>query len=153
MSFQIQLGQISAPRNKINKSPSFSYTTGGTLRAECDLINPVILIKCNSTDSLKSYAQFNYMYIADFKRYYYISFKSVREGIAEIHGHVDVLYTYKDQILNNTGLVLRTATKSQITKMLDDGCFKTYSDDHIVTQKFTGDTFTNGTFILAVAGS
>lgn len=150
MSFKLQLGKINAPRNKVNKNPSFEYTTSGTLRSECDLINPVILVKCNS---LENFAQFNYMYIADFKRYYYVSFRSVREGIAEIHGHVDVLFTYKDQILNNTGLVLRTATKSQITKMLDDGCFKTYSDDHIVTQKFTGDTFTSGTFVLAVAGS
>lgn len=152
MSLQIQLGQTSVPRNALNKNPSFSYTTGGMLREACDLLNPVIEIKNNSTDSLKSYAHFNYMYIPDFARYYYIEWKSIRSGISEIHGHVDVLYTYRSAILANTGLVLRSATKSQITKMLDDGCFKTYSDDHIVTQKFTGDTFTSGTFVLAVAG-
>lgn len=148
----IQIGQTTQPRNALNKSPSFTYTISGSLRDGCDMINPIITIKAD-TGAFASYAQFNYMYIGDFKRYYYITFKAVRTGIAEVHGHVDVLYTYRDQILNNSGLVLRASTKSQITKMLDDGCFKTYSDDHIVAQKFTGDTFTNGTFILAVAGS
>lgn len=152
MSLEIQFGRTSAPRNALNKNPNFTYTTTGTLRGKCDILNPVIEIK-SGTEPLKSYVQFNYMYIKDFLRYYYIEWSTIREGIAQVTGHVDPLYTYRGAILANTGLVLRTATKSQITKMLDDGCFKTYSDDHIVTQKFTGDTFTNGTFILAVAGS
>lgn len=153
MSFTVQIGKVKEPRNYMNKSFSSTYELECTFKAESSLINPVILVKASNVNS---YGRANYMYIKEFGRYYYINdIRSVRNDILEIHGHVDVLYTYKDRILKNSALVLRVAGQKgkNVHKLLDDGCFKVYNDDHIVTETFTGEQFTSGTFILAVAGS
>lgn len=66
----------------------------GTLRDSCDFLAPVIDIATNPTGM-------NYMYIAAFERYYFISsIESVRNGLWRIYGHVDVLKTYEPWIRN-----------------------------------------------------
>lgn len=65
----------------------------GTLREECDVENPVIMIE----HSGMIFA--NYCYIADFGRYYYIENQTiVRNNLVRITLKVDVLYSYKEQI-------------------------------------------------------
>lgn len=153
MSFEIKIGKVKEPRNYMSKTFDSAYELTGTLKAETSILDPIILVKA---DNVNSYARCNYMYIAEFSRYYYINdVRSVRNDIIEIRAHVDVLYTYKDRILENNALVLRVAGKkgANVHKLLDDGCFKVYNDDHIVTETFTGEQFTSGTFILAVVGS
>lgn len=154
MSFAIKIGNTSDPRNKVNKTFNSVFELEGTLKDSCDILNPTIQLRIDPDISLyiPELTSCNYMFIHNFSnRYYYITdFKTLRNGLAEITGHVDVLKTYASEILSNTGLILRS--QSNYTKMLDDGCFKVYSNDHVVTQKFTGDQFTSGSFILAVAG-
>lgn len=154
MSFVVKVGKCIDPRNKINKTFNTTFELEGTLKDQCDLLNPTIQIRLVADESLylPNLAKCNYMYIENFGgRYYYITdFKTIRNSMAEITGHVDVLKTYSSEILANTGLILRS--QSNYNKLLEDDCFKTFSNDHVVALKFTGDQFTAGTFVLAVSG-
>lgn len=75
----------------------------GELRDECDILNPVLTIEGLNPDNM-----FNYCYISDFKRYYFITESSVvRTGLMEFTLHVDVLQSWATQILEQSGVILR----------------------------------------------
>lgn len=144
------------PRNKIDKKFSAEYNLEGTLREVCDVSNPSIDIRIGDSVSIKipTLTKCNYMYIPNFNRYYYITnIRIIRNTIANITGHVDVLKSFSSEIKANSALVKRSSQKSVYKKMLDDGCFKVYNNPHIVTKKFNGKTFSKTPdFVLAVSG-
>ena len=75
----------------------------GNLRDECDIINPVISIV-----GMKPNDTFNYCYIPEFSRYYFITDKKViTTSVVEISLHEDVLQTWSQYILQQEGVVLR----------------------------------------------
>lgn len=75
----------------------------GNLRDECDIINPVISIV-----GMKPNDTFNYCYIPEFSRYYFIIDKKViTTSVVEISLHEDVLQTWSQYILQQEGVVLR----------------------------------------------
>lgn len=77
----------------LNKDLTALFELSGTLRDECDVENPVILIENNGMISA------NYCYIPDFGRYYYIENQTiVRNDLVRLTLKVDVLYTYRNEI-------------------------------------------------------
>ena len=90
----------SSEREKLDKTVSDIATLTGALREETSIIDPVVRVYGVGLDSLK-FA--NYMTIPDFGRKYFITgIRSVRNGLVEISGHVDVLSTYATQIRQNS---------------------------------------------------
>lgn len=89
---------------------STAQPSGGTkfdcnLKDETSIINPEILI---SASSLSSY---NYAYISDFGRYYFIrDIVSVRNNLWRLSLECDVLATYKSQIGDSAEYVLRSSS-------------------------------------------
>lgn len=158
MSFPIVLGYTESPHNKVNKVFHEWHSLTGELRGSSSIITPTILIRQTSDMTIGNESQplskCNYMFINNFNRYYYITdIISVRNSAVEIHGRVDVLKTYADEIYDNSGYILRSASRSNVSRYLDDDHIKIYANPHIVTKKLTGDTFAeNPTFILAVSG-
>ena len=143
----IHIQQTTSEKNKIGKSISNLYTASGALRDGTSIINPVIMISGASVPTLKNA---NYMHIPDFNRYYFITdIKSVRNGLIEISGHVDVLQTYAGQIRNNTAIVKRNANSWNL--YIEDGLFKTYANPHIFTKEFPSG-FKDPSYVLFVAG-
>lgn len=143
----VQIQQTTSEKNRIGKSISTLYTASGALREGTSIINPVIRISGANIPSLKNA---NYMYIPDFNRYYFITdIKSIRNGLIEISGHVDVLQTYAKQIRNNTAIIKRNANSWNL--YIEDGLFKTYANPHIFTKLFPSG-FKNPSFVLSVAG-
>lgn len=143
----IQIQQTKSEKNRIGKKISNLYTASGALREETSIINPVIRISGSNISSLKNA---NYMYIPDFNRYYFITdIKSIRNGLVEIAGHVDVLQTYSRQIRNNTAIIKRNANSWNL--YIEDGLFKTYANPHIFTKLFPSG-FKDPSFVLSVAG-
>lgn len=103
----IILGNIADERNKLNKTFTNQTTFSGTLREETNIIKPSILLESSSNLS-----GFNYMYIADFGRYYFIKdIVSVKYNLWRIIGYVDVLMSFKSGIetcpiiLSNTEII------------------------------------------------
>lgn len=72
----IYLYNNESPKNKISKSITLLATLTGTLRGETNVVSPVIRVS-NAT-----FPAFNYAFIPDFGRYYYL--RDVREIRADI---------------------------------------------------------------------
>lgn len=74
------------------------------LRADIDIINPQLKIKNNGL-------KFNYCYIEQLKRFYFVESVQVRGRLVELVLNVDVLETYKEEI-NNSELVIERPIKA-----------------------------------------
>ena len=116
---------------KFNKKPnSTALPTGSGSRYECvmktvsSLLSPVIDIA--DTKQTGTIPMFNYAYIADFDRYYFIDDVSWTQGIWSISMHVDVLGSFKDDIMNSRQYVLRSASSSN--GYIPDTLYQTYID-------------------------
>ena len=85
----------SSEKQAINKIISSGDTLTGALRDESSVINPSFLIQYTNPSA------YNYCYIAEFGRYYFITdIVSVRTNLWRINCTVDVLMSFKTQILN-----------------------------------------------------
>lgn len=147
MSFNVLLQVNSSEKYRVNKSVSTLITLTGTLKNETSIIDPVILVE----GDLTSYATCNYMTIETFGRSYFITnIRSVRENLFEVSGHVDVLSSFKSQLLSNSGIIKRQENSWNL--YLNDGTFKVYQNPQIVTKEFPYG-FSSPEFVLAVAGS
>ena len=130
MSVSIKLYINTTENNRVDKSSHLSDLTAktvtGSFRTPVDILNPTVLINLSITEATK----YNYMYIADFKRYYFItgivlksgSTYSAQEssGLFEISGHVDVLYSYKTKITANNALIGRQENRFLASKFTID---------------------------------
>lgn len=133
--------------NHINKNITDVATLNGTLKSETSIIDPVILIEGNVNIS-----KCNYLHIADFGRYYYINnVVSVRNNLWEIHAHVDVLQSFKNEILNNKAIIRKAGRTQDCNFYINDGTFHVYQNPIINTRRFPHG-FTTNEFVLAVAG-
>lgn len=91
----IILYKTQSERERINKTLSNTLTLTGTLRGESSVINPSFIIQYENISS------YNYCYISSFNRYYFINnITSIRNGLWKIDCSVDVLMSYKQDILN-----------------------------------------------------
>lgn len=137
-------------RKKLDKTLVTVASLSGTLRAETSLIEPVIRV---SGSSLSALSAANYMTIADFGRSYFITgFRSIRDGVMEISGHVDVLSSFKDQIRANSAIIRRSERNWNL--YLNDGSLMVEQRPHVITQEFSsgGAMASGSSFILALAG-
>lgn len=76
------------------------------LKHDVSIINPVLALQ----ENYDGYVDFNYFYIPKFKRYYYITNVDFSNNIAYISGTVDVLASYRVDILNSTQYIIRSQT-------------------------------------------
>lgn len=91
------------------KQPDVSTTAltlTGTLKEPCSVMNPVFKIKRLANDASPSY--YNYAYIDDFDRYYFITDWRWVEPYWEASLSVDVLASYRTKIGTLSEYVLRT---------------------------------------------
>lgn len=146
MSFSIELMNNQEELNKISKRPISVMTLTGTLREETDIVNPQINIEYAGT-----LVNVNYMYIAEFHRYYFITKKeSVRTGLWRIYAHCDVLKTYSEAILGTECVVARS--ESRYNLYLNDSAFKAYSNPRLQIAKFPN-KFTGEDYVLVMKGT
>lgn len=113
----------SAEPNSFPKVLGSAIRYQGELRDECDILNPVLTIEGLSPDTT-----FNYCYIPDFKRYYFITESSVvRTGLMEFILHVDVLQSWSSQILEQEGVILRN--EYDFNSMITDELVNIFPDN------------------------
>lgn len=90
-------------RNTVNKTLTGGTECLGVLRDTTDVLNPRLVLRVSAPINA------NYVYIEDFKRYYFIKSISYLTGDkVELSLNVDVLKTYETQILNATATVTET---------------------------------------------
>lgn len=144
--------QTSSASNVVDKQFSRAgVDLEGTLRDGSSLIDPVIIVEANAPGFHAN--GYNYCQVEEFGRYYYITnIVSVNYTLWEIHCHVDVLMSYKEQIRAQKAIVARQ--EAQYNLMLDDGVFMCYQNPKIQTKLFSNPTpFETQEFVLVVAGS
>jgi len=142
----IILFQTTSERERINKDLSSSLLLSGALRGECSVINPSFNIEVINPSN------YNYCYIPDFGRYYYITnIVSVRTNIWRIDCNVDVLMSFKDAILNLNVIVSDDTMPDNETYMIGDVWASTvrYKTDVI---NFPNGLLDNGEYILITSG-
>lgn len=121
----------------------------GTLRGNCSILNPVFHIEA---DPNFVPAFVNYCYIPEFGRYYFIrEVRYIRNKLLEISCHVDVLYTYKEQILSTSAWIARQ--ENEYNLYLDDDKFLINAQRNVWVKSFDYRLPSpKGTFILTIAG-
>lgn len=144
--FGIVLQNNKSELNKLDKDIETIETIYGTLRSECSIIDPIILLELDLLDFINC----NYITIPKFGRSYFVrNVRSVRQGLIELSCHVDVLSSFKAEIRNNTGIIHRQENKWNL--YMNDGSFRVYQNPMVLTKEFPSG-FNTMEFILAVAG-
>ena len=133
-------------KNKINKSLTAGVTLSGTLRNESNVVNPSIIINIDNPTI------YNYAYIEDFKRYYFITdYISLRTGIWQINLKSDVLMSFKDSILNSRALIQNTQLVGK-SDYLNGSNWVAEVKDKTEIKTFPNGLLDTGEFILITAG-
>ena len=139
----ILLYKTTNANNDLNKTISDKVELVGALRDASSIIAPSILIQSNPIG-------YNYAYIPEFGRYYYIkNITAFRKGAYIVDLKCDVLMSFKDEILEMSGIVSRLTTGSPYIQR-DVPCKVTETHKRI---DFPATPFTrNGTYILIAKG-
>lgn len=148
MSFTVKLCHNSSPVEKIGKSLDTGLDiTGCVLKESTSILRPVIRIRTNS-----DITGYNYMFISEFSRYYFIDdIVSIHNDVWEVSGHVDVLETYATEIKANTAVIKRQQNLYNL--YLDDPEFKALNYDNIQTLKFPANSFSKSmSYMLVING-
>ena len=134
-------------KNKIGKVLHNELSLNGNLREESSIINPTILVEHSNL------TVYNYAYIPEFKRYYFISeMSSVRNGLWRVSLSVDVLESYKTDILNLSCIVDKQQNQSY-NNYIDDGSYVNRADSFIEIANYQNGFNADGEFILLTAGA
>lgn len=145
---EISLYQNNSPSNFITKSLVNEIKLNGTLKDSSSIIDPEILIAYNNL------SRYNYMYIPEFKRFYYIqNITSIRNGLWVVKCHVDVLNTYRSEIKSHQAIIDKQESNSQSDLYFDDGSFVVKNQKYIETIQFPNGLNESGSYILITAGA
>lgn len=114
----------------------------------CSVENPVFRLALTD-DKINA----NYLYVAKWKKYYYITSRDILNGKEVIlNCHIDVLMSFKDSILN-TDVICERSSSSKNPYLADDVC----ADRGTVQQVFrrsssTPFSVTTNCYVLHIAG-
>lgn len=108
--------------NHSKRSNSTKLPNGGTeiacvLKDECSVVSPVLELKTNG------HPTYNYAYISDFARYYYVSDWTFNRGIWSCNLNVDVLTSWRNDIGATTAFVEYSSSNYSMN----------YTDDRIMS--------------------
>lgn len=139
----ILLYKTTNANNDLNKTISDKVELVGALRDASSIIAPSILIQSNPIG-------YNYAYIPEFGRYYYIkNITTFRKGAFVVDLKCDVLMSFKEEILNMSGIVSRlTNGDDYANRDIKTKCLETHRRLDFPETPFTR----NGSYILISKG-
>ena len=112
---KIILYNTKSENNKINKSLTNKKEFTGNLRQQSGVINPVVTIEAENL------SQYNYLYIEEWKRYYFIKEATcIRENMWQLSCDVDVLMSFRNDILNLNAIVDKSQNAGVYNKYIND---------------------------------
>lgn len=139
----ILLYKTTNANNDLNKTISDKVELVGALREASSIIAPSILIQSNPIG-------YNYAYIPEFGRYYYIkNITAFRKGAYIVDLKCDVLMSFREEILNMSGIVSRlTDGDDYANRDIKTKCLETHRRLDFPETPFTR----NGSYILISKG-
>ena len=147
-------------QNKVNKNLGDSVTLQGNIDISSEVMNPIIRIS-RADDIDFTFVKYNYLCInsgstsKDFgnrSRYYFITdIKSIAKGVFLVYTKLDVLMTYKTEILNSTADIERSSSNYNL--YLNDDFYQAYSYPRIGCAEFPNGFSNNYSYILNVCNT
>lgn len=143
---QIDFYKNTVPKNRLYRNLTGHLVSQGHLIDPCDVLNPVIKMAYNAY-----HVNINYCYIPDFGRYYFIEDYVIEGDTVTLHMHVDVLYTYRNTILQSQCVALRSSSHGNLYLkddfvQFENGWIYNYSK---FPYEFDDET---GTYLLYITG-
>ena len=132
---EIRLYNTSDDRIVVNKTLTDELILEGTLKESLNVLSPSVMVTVDVSE-------YNYMYIPEFDRYYYIN------RTAE----VDVLMSWKDEFLKLNAIVDKTETLILADEYINDGSFVTSSKTYNTIYNFPDGFNDEPDYILLTAG-
>ena len=148
---QISLFTMNCENNRVDKTDYLDnrFVLDGAFREDTSIIDPVFRIE-KTNPALQNY---NYMYIEQFNRWYFINAWNVlRTDLWEIAAHVDVLYTWREYIQYSRAIVDKTQILESANLYMDDGSFVMDSRKYNKVLNFPSGLDTTGEYVLICAG-
>ena len=137
--YTLKLFKNSSENNDVSKTLTDEHKVTGYSRVVVDMLNPVIELAGIEVNS------YNYCYVQELNRYYYIENINISpNGVYRLSMRIDVLMTYRDDIMASHGLITKNRE------------YNPYTGDVDVESRYTlekhefenGFDFTNGDFAL-----
>lgn len=143
----VQFMKNSSPENYVTKTVSTSKSLDCNLKRDCSILYPKLTVYDLGVTTC------NYAFIPDFgNRYYFVTdMKTLNEKTLEVELAIDVLMSYKTEILASEAIIARN--QNMYNRYITDNKFTTLSYERIQTKKFPNSFPENGNFVLIVAGS
>lgn len=148
----IELYKMAQSPNTITKKLTLGFKFENCIfKKGTSILNPIITV--SGASDVEAIIDNNYVKIPKLSRYYFVTdIIILTGGTFELHCKVDVLYSFKDDILASIQLVTRQENKNN--KYITDGRLPMHSDNIYIGNKF-GDsvtTETNNRIILKTTG-
>lgn len=145
----INILQTSSANNVISKNvSSIKDSVSCNVKEPISIINPVVILSFD-VETLMA----NYAYIPDYKRYYYINDIIPLTGDRiELHLSVDVLYSFKDDILNSTAIIDKQQNVRNSNVYLNDGSYVTQEKEFHSVINYPNGFLDDGEYILITCG-
>lgn len=107
MSFNVSFYAFSKDTNSTKQPPAETATTFTcVLKSPCSVVNPTLRLQWNDNPSV-----FNYAYIPEFNRYYFIDDWTFSTGMWEASLSVDALASWKSYIGDSVEYVIRSSAE------------------------------------------
>lgn len=116
------------------------------LKDETNLLDPEII--------LSNFPQgINYCYLVEFDRFYYLESVDFNEGQYYTKWHVDVLMSFKDDIMKNKALVQRNTNNYDLYMQDNEFKLEQLTNDRYLKFSTTPFSTSRETFVMGVLGS
>lgn len=157
MSFSVILYDFQKRHNSTRRPEGGSWNISGVLRDGSSLITPTISFEFASDFSPMNNSfnlKFNYAYIAKFARYYWITDWTYDSGLWHASMKVDVLATFRPQILASSAFVAYDETENRdiVDSRLSMQTAKKIESREAIFSKLGQNTSTGGVVIVMCTG-
>lgn len=147
MAISLDVGITSSDYNRLTKNYARIELVSAVIKEGTSVINPTFIV-----NTFTGYHKCNYIKCDDLGRNYYINnIELIPGGRVALQCHVDVLTSYRSEILNCTGIVDKQENMSNSSRYIDDGSYIMESRDRIESYNFNNG-FTSSAHILITAG-
>lgn len=144
---EIRLYNNKSDNRCIRKELISGISVSGNLREECSVIEPLINFE---HDGLMTY---NYAYIPDFRRYYFIKkITNIRANVWAVEFEVDPLMSFKGDILALDVVVDKQSSETVGDEYIDDGSLITRCESFTTVYNFSNGFNESPEYILITAG-
>lgn len=144
---EIKFYYNSSDNRCINKELLREHSLNGNIKERTSMINPTFTVKSSTP------LNYNYVHVPSFRRYYFITnITNVGNDLWQVEMNVDVLMSFRGDILNFHGVAVKQTEISNGDEYIDDGSLVTNAKSFSRIVNFPNGFNDDGKYILITAG-